>query len=214
MEDKSQNHSDDVARKFPKRRKRLTVQVRYQTFETMEPMTLLSFLSDLKLACNTDGLHHGGFLKLFHLFMRKSARAVQNACTGLKPTKYRRQAEGTLTTYYEVVVHLLSAYAMKDAIAETEAEMTMSKLPPNMSPVEYRQSLWLEALECYSKIDDSMLMGTFKEDLHQSIHHRLRAYWGSRKTAKLQELAPYATLLRSFQSGSASPALTSSPTRT
>lgn len=59
-----------------------------------------------------------------------------------------------------------------------------------------------------------MLKGTFLEGSQRLIQHRKCAYWGDQKTVVIQELARYATLLRSEQSGSVSPATTSPSAQT
>lgn len=158
-----------------------------QTFDPVEPITILSFLDYFELACNTNGGHEGTATWLFHLFMKNPASAVLNACTCPKPKKKRRQIEGTITTYCEVVTYCLSAYSTHYDIAETGVELTTSKPPPNMNPVDYSQSLWLKALKCGSVYHESMLKDMFIEGPHGLIRHGMSAYWGCHKMATLQE---------------------------
>lgn len=134
LEGKSQKYDDDVARKIPKRSMRLTVQMKSHTFDAAEQKTPLSFL-DSKMAYDTNGVHEGAAMWLFHLFMKKFASAILNACTCLKPRKKRRLAERILTTYCKVVNCLLSTYATDDVESDANAKMATYKQPPNVNLV-------------------------------------------------------------------------------
>lgn len=90
----------------------------------------------------------------------------------------------------------------------------MSKQAPNMNSVGYSLSLLLNVLKFCSIYHGAMLKGTFIENVHESICHRMRAYWGIYKKGMVQQLPHYATPLTNLEFGSASPAITSSPTQT
>lgn len=107
-----------------------------------------------------------------------------------------------------IPMHLRRRHRKKDA------EMTTSKPPPNMNPVQYCQSLWLKALECFPVYHESMFRGSFLGRLQGSIPHSTHVCWGGDMSAILHEFAHYVTLHRSFQSGSTSSASTASPKQT
>lgn len=80
-----QKDDDNVARKIHERRKRLTVHVKAKTFDVAKPITTLSFLNDFTLVHNSNGVHDGAAIRLFHLFTKKPASTFLNACTCWKP---------------------------------------------------------------------------------------------------------------------------------
>lgn len=58
-DDQSQAYNYNVARKISEWSKRLTVQMKSQTFDAVEPITIVSFFNDPKLACDNNGVHEG-----------------------------------------------------------------------------------------------------------------------------------------------------------
>lgn len=86
--------------------KLLTVQMKSETFDTAEPITILRFLKDWALACATNCVFQGAAMRLFHLDMENQARVVINASTCLQPREKRHQADGMLTTYCKVVHYI------------------------------------------------------------------------------------------------------------
>lgn len=87
--DNLQMYNDNVAGKILKWSRLLMVQVKSETLDAVGPITILSSLNDLKLACKTNGVHEGAAIWLFHLFTKKLGTAVLNDCPCLKPKKNR-----------------------------------------------------------------------------------------------------------------------------
>lgn len=123
LEDKLQKYEEDVARKTEKQSKRLSVQMKSQTFDAVKPLTILRFLNGFTLACHTNRMPDGADMWLFHLFMKKPASKDPNARTSLKPKKKRLKTTVTLATYCELGNYRLSTYTTESVISETDAEM-------------------------------------------------------------------------------------------
>lgn len=203
--DTSPKYDDRVAKRVAKWAKRLQVQMKTNIFDSFDPISIISFLSAFKLACDTNGVHEGAAMWLLHFFMKKPAAAALNSRISLPSKSHRRHKEGTLTTYCEVVNYLLETYATDDVIAETDAEILRFTQPPTKSPTEYAEALWNKALRCDRVYDEYVLKGIFIEGLHESIRHSMRSYWGSRKNATVHDLARHATSLTNLQHGSRIP---------
>lgn len=90
----------------------------------------------------------------FCMFMEKLASAVQSRGTSLKQKRNLHRTKKWLRTGCEVGNYFLSTYTTNEAIAQRDAEMTMSSQPPNMNSVEYSQSIWLKELKCGSVYDE------------------------------------------------------------
>lgn len=114
----------------------LTEKRKFESFDPVELINNLTFFYDFKGACDKDGERKGTAMWLFHLFIKKLAGAVLNDCICLKQEKKRHEAKGSLTTYCELFKYLISIHTTNDIITETNAEMTTSKQPKNMKPVE------------------------------------------------------------------------------
>lgn len=185
--------------------------MKFKTLDATEPTTILILPNDFKLACNTNGVYKGPTIWLLRQFMEKLASAVPKACTCCRPRKKRRQGEGTLKTYCEVINYLRSSFSTDDDKAEKDVQMSTSKQPQDMNSVEYSKSSWLMELKCGSVYDESMLKGQFNEGVHGPVRHTMGAYWETHKKATLQEFVLYTTSLQSPQVGSGSPGTTSSP---
>lgn len=57
LADKSSLYDDEVARSVSRWAKRLQVQMKSQFFDSLDPISIISFLSGLKLACGTEKVH-------------------------------------------------------------------------------------------------------------------------------------------------------------
>lgn len=99
----------------------------------------------------------GAAIWQFPPFIKKLSSAVLNAHNCLKPMKKPHRAKGCLTTHCKVVSYLLSAYLMDSIVVEPNTEMDTSRQAANINPVVCSQSLWLNALECDSVYNASML---------------------------------------------------------
>lgn len=113
----------------------------------------------------------------------EAGETVLYTCAHFQPKKKRRQEEGVLTRYCKVIKYLLSTYPTDEVIAQTNAEITLSRELPNMKPVEYGPSLWLKALKLCSINHKKKLEGKIVEGLHESLFYRMHVYLGSHETA-------------------------------
>lgn len=93
-------------------------------FDPYYPIQIISFFSSFKLDCDTNGIHEVVAMWLLHFFMNKQAAAALDSTIALcAKSSQKRQKEGTLTKYCEVVEYLLDTYVTDDVIPETDAEI-------------------------------------------------------------------------------------------
>lgn len=64
LSDKSSNYVVEVPQSVDKWAKSLQVQMKMQIFDSFDPVSILSFLSAFKLACDTSGVNEGAALWL------------------------------------------------------------------------------------------------------------------------------------------------------
>lgn len=96
-------------------------------FNAFDPITIISFLSPFKLACDTNGIDEEFAISLFPFFMKGLSAAVLNSPLCLSPTSSSATPtakEWMLKTYAEVVIYLLQIYSTDDLIANTYAALT------------------------------------------------------------------------------------------
>lgn len=62
LADEWSHHDDKIAPSVAKCAQHLQVQTKLQIFDSFDPVSILSFLSELILACNTNAVHKGAAL--------------------------------------------------------------------------------------------------------------------------------------------------------
>lgn len=63
--DNSWKYDGNIAKKIEKLAKRLQTPMQLHTFNAIDPVYVFSFLSTLKLACESSGIHEGATMSLF-----------------------------------------------------------------------------------------------------------------------------------------------------
>lgn len=70
-------------RSFPKyvakMTKRMNAQMKPHTFNLFKQISIIKLSKDFRGACDTDAVHEGTGMRLFHLFMNKTALTVLDA---------------------------------------------------------------------------------------------------------------------------------------
>lgn len=97
-----------------------------QIFNWFYPISIISFLSAVKLQHGTNGVHKRDALWLLHFSMRRPASVALNAYIALLPKPCNRPKEGNITSYCEDVNYLVETYATVAGIAESDAYMMLS----------------------------------------------------------------------------------------
>lgn len=119
--------------------RRMTVQIQSYIFEPFEPTSIIWFLSNFKLACDTNGIHEGAAVWLFNFFIKKSVSTVLNTRLASKHTAHTRmpftEKTTSIMTYPQVVNYLLRTYGKDENIAETEDGIIMLSQPPNKTGI-------------------------------------------------------------------------------
>lgn len=95
------------------------------TFDTTNPISILGFLKNFKLACHSDVRNEGAAMELLNFFRNQSASEVLNERLSAEPTDTKASRKPTvnstyLTSYPQVVKFLLEKYATDDVVPKTE----------------------------------------------------------------------------------------------
>lgn len=150
--------------------------MRSEIFDSFDRISVLSFLSVLKLAFDTNGVHERAAVWLILLFMKLPTAVALNTGIVLKSKSHDRHQEGALTSYGEAVNQLLETYATEDVIAEANADMMQLTQPSNKLPAECSESLSNTVLRCERVYDEYLVEGIFTEGFSESIHHSTHSY--------------------------------------
>lgn len=79
LADKSSNYDDRPSKSVTTWTKWLQVQLRTNLFDSLDFISIISFLSTFKLACDTNGTHKDSAIRLLHFFMKKPAAVYLNS---------------------------------------------------------------------------------------------------------------------------------------
>lgn len=130
------------------------------------------------MACDSNGIHDGAAIWLFHFFVKKSASTVLNI---MLASKHKAQSRillvgntTALTTYPQAVNCLLRTYATDEDIAGTKDEISMLPEPPNKTPSECVEELVAKAIQCGDVYKKHDLNGIFIKGLDISVQKSTR----------------------------------------
>lgn len=109
-------------------------------FEPSDSISILSYIYNVKRACDFNGLYAGAARRLYQHFLMDTAKAALASRIGAieKGNPYK---EGEMTTYSQVVNYLLVTFATNDVRAEAETKITNEKQSEHMSAVKYTDFL-------------------------------------------------------------------------
>ena len=195
---RSQVYDGSVARRISKLASRLEVQMKTNTFDSRDPVSVLSFLSVFRSACDSNGISEGAAMWLFHYFMKKTPAAALSSRLALEPARFARSpddAHERLGSYVEVVNYLLATYATDDVIAETVGDILSIRQGKGTTAADFAQTLYDKVLRCGNVYPESQLKGIFVEGLVESVRDNMRVYWGLNRQVTLFQLARYADTL-------------------
>lgn len=145
LEDRSFHNDDKVARSVAKWSKPLQVQMRSQMFNSFDQISILRFLSAFMLPCYSNGVYEVGGLCLLHCFVKHHDAAALNEWIALKSKSHKRQKQGTVTSYCELVDYFLGTHATDRVIAKTDTGIMQFTQASNKSPTKYANALWNKA---------------------------------------------------------------------
>lgn len=171
-------------------------------FNATDPIAILNFLPAFKTACDTNGIHEGAAIWIFHFSLRDPARVAPTARTVNKSSWTSNKSSrdtSKLTTYCEVVQYLLRTYSTDDIIAEVEASLMRFTQGDRMNETDYAQALWTKALRCGTVYSEEHLKGLFIEGLHEPVRKNVQSYWAELPEADLMVLARFSTSVASLR---------------
>lgn len=121
-------------------------------FYPMDPVSILEFLHPIKVACDIISIQ-GAAIWLLPYFMKMLAAAVLTARLSLKSKSSHHSYKEVLTTYCQVVNHLLETYPRDDIIAEMDSRVARYIRPSNISPLQFANERWPRKLWCLQVSD-------------------------------------------------------------
>lgn len=107
LADRCQHQDDDVAKHIAQLAKRLKVQLKSQMFDRFDLIPIFSFLLAFQMTRDTNDIHEGVVMWLFHIFMKEPAGAALSASTCLTSSRWSHQ-DGKLISYIQVRNYLLN----------------------------------------------------------------------------------------------------------
>lgn len=81
---RNQRYDDYVAKRIAKTEKLMQVQMRQNTFDPANPISILSFLLTFKTTGKSNGVSEGATMWHFHSFIRNSAASITKARARLR----------------------------------------------------------------------------------------------------------------------------------
>lgn len=123
-------------------------------------------------------------------FIKKTAPAALTARLSLRSKSSHGSVKGgMLTSYIQVVTHLLEIYVAYDIIAKADTETVHFTQSIIMSPLQYTNAIWMKTLHCPQACDEYSLKGSFVEGLPCLIIHSTCSFCSNNKQAAVQKFA-------------------------
>lgn len=117
-------------------------------FALFDTISIMAFLSSLKLAFDTNGIQKGADMWILH-FMKKQAVTILDSRIALRfKSSCKRQRERTLTLYCKMVNNSLETYATDDIISETDHKIMRFTQPWHRAPIANAELLWARTIRC------------------------------------------------------------------
>lgn len=150
------------------------------TFDAFDHISVISFLSALRLAFITIESFEDASIWVFHFFMENAFAAALNARLSIAPTSSsntRGAKEYMLRPYAEEFNYFPLPYATDAAITETDAALTRYTLPQAMPPTEKAETFLTESFKCGKVHDEYVVKSIFIERRHEFVRQSTRSHW-------------------------------------
>lgn len=144
----SERYDDDVAHEMSRMTKTVPVEMKDRMVDGRDPVSIITFLQDLKAMCDACNVHEGAVLWLFKYFLSSPVKSVTKARVTL-PTDTMKPQEGCLTNVLAVINFLIKRYATDNNIATVDGDIPIFR-QETLSATEYAQQLWERTLNFVS----------------------------------------------------------------
>lgn len=114
-------YDDDVARGLNRMTKKVTMQMKDETFGGRDPVSIIGFLQDFRAACNDCSIVEGAALWLFKYFLADPVELDIKARVVL-PAQASKAQKRCLTTYSATDNFLLTWYLTVENIAVVDGD--------------------------------------------------------------------------------------------
>lgn len=194
----SQIYNGKMAARAAQVAKRMRPIIKPYKFEDSDQATKLSFLRQLKKACDSNGVLKGVAMWLPSFFMLKSlaAPATIQMTPGKDPREYldghrRIVRQSCSYTYVEAVCYPPNSYATKGLIAKAGAKTDAFKQFPGQKAVSFAKTFRDKALSCGDAFSEQRTKSIFKEWVPLKVRDNMRMYWAARPAMHLCQIAHY-----------------------
>lgn len=143
-------------------------QLKSQMCGSLERFSIRSFLQDLQVARNNNGIHKILAMRLLHIFKKKPAGAIFNSHMWQSSSGQARQ-KGELTSYCQSVNYLPATYKTDNSFGEDNMDKINFKQAAGQSEVEYVQSVLHESFTLRAPLRNIQSQGNF--DLKTATVH-------------------------------------------
>ena len=192
LESRSARYEASTARRINRYRKKLDVQMKTPTFGGQDPIAVLGFLAQFKMACDHNGVSEGAAVWCFQLYLTGQAHAFPQSRLHGNSMAIDAEQRELSETYAEVVNFLLRTYATDEVFSKAVGDVTSFCQSSNMTEEVYSNQLWDKALRCGTVFSDRRLKFLFVEGLLPATCAQVRNYLATRPSVDYQAVARYA----------------------
>lgn len=118
--------NDSIASEMLMMRKEVAVQINEQAFSEKYPNSVINYLTELKRVYSSSQNHKGTTVLIFRDFMTSPALTAVKARLDLSSNDANKR-EGTITSYAEMVKHVMMRYTVDVVIAKADEEVPSFK---------------------------------------------------------------------------------------
>ena len=172
--------------------KKISGQMKDQTFSGEDPIAILGFLARYKDACNHNEISEGDALWCMQYFLTGQAATLVQARLSGNTMAIDAKRNEMLTNYSELVNFLLHNYATDDAMAEALADVEGFKQTTALTERQYSDELWKRALRCGTVFSSNRMKGYFVEGVLPAIRSQLRNYATDHPRSSYEAVVRYA----------------------
>lgn len=163
-----------------KLKKRMKTAMKTYKFESLDPVTILSFLEQLKTACYSNEVSEGVAMWLLYHFMAKSSAA--SLATWMTPSMDTANCQ-------------LSTSATDHLVSKAAAETETFKRRPGRTPVIFAKVCNDKTLRSEDAFYEQRIESILVAEIPLKVHGSMRIYWAAGQTMHLRYLARYADIL-------------------
>lgn len=168
-----------------------------QAFNGKDSVIPVSFLTELIRAYDASRDHKRASVSpLSRIYERSRSGRYQRAAVPV--VEWRKEAWGNVTTYAEMVNHLLGHYAPYPVMAKAD-ETIRNFVQDTLTPWIFFHKLCNLSSKCDAEYHQQMLLGFLVQRIKLSIRSTIRSCWADNQETTLEDVAHQAHCLSDLQ---------------